>query len=86
MSKILDINYDRRPENECDSVELLMCIQAWHEMLNPGHHSLKLHSDGSGIVEAAPNYPPMYKISVNYPRHKAGGLNLGSKSPVRMGD
>jgi hypothetical protein len=61
--KTMDINYARREENECDSEELLMCIQAWHEMLNPGHHYLELYSDGSGEVIAAKNYPSMYLFS-----------------------
>ena len=57
MKKKMDINYDRREENEVDSVEMLMCIQAWHEMINPGHHSLMIFSDGSGSVQYAVNCP-----------------------------
>jgi len=63
--KQLDIDYQRTKENDCDIAEILLCIQAWHEMLNPGHHYVKLYSDGSGYVVAAPNYPPMYGIPMN---------------------
>jgi len=56
--KTLDMNYARCEKNDCDTTEVLLCIQAWHEMLHPGHHKLCLFSDGSGYVEAAHNYPP----------------------------
>lgn len=62
MNKIMDINYDRRECNNVDPAEMLMCIQAWHEMINPGHHHIILHADGSGSVEYAANCPKVYDI------------------------
>ena len=62
--KVLDVNFQRKlyiKKNECDIAEVLCCIQAWHEMYNPGHHNLVLFSDGSGYIEAAHNYPPAYE-------------------------
>lgn len=62
MTKVMDINYDRRECNEVDPAEMLMCIQAWHEMIHPGHHHIELHADGSGTVEYAANCPKVYDI------------------------
>ena len=61
----MDINYDRRECNDVDPAEMLMCIQAWHEMINPGHHYLELFSDGSGIVRYAVNSPKVYKVPLS---------------------
>jgi len=63
--KVMDIGHDDNEHNYCDVAEMLMCIQAWHEMINPGHHTIRLHSDGSGCVEYAVNCPVVYKIPLH---------------------
>ena len=75
--KRLDISFDRTEDNKCDPQEVLFSIQAWHEMLNPGHHHIRLFADGSGSVIAAANYPPMYEIPISdrKPLMTFGSLN-----------
>jgi len=63
--QLMDINYNRKECNNVDSAEMLMCIQAWHEMINPGHHHINLHADGSGSVEYAANCPKVYDIPLS---------------------
>jgi len=65
MKKVMDINHDRRECNNVDPDEMLMCIQAWHEMINPGHHHIILHADGSGSVQYAANCPMVYDIPLS---------------------
>jgi len=65
MNKVMDIDYDRRECNEVDPAEMLMCIQAWHEMINPGHHHIELYADGSGLVIYAANCPAVCDIPLD---------------------